>query len=470
MNEKILLISEVEGEEEALKNILGKDQYAITRIPFNGKVENALSDNNLPLILADFDLVRDRIDLFYNLQQSRSKACLILYGNNINSEELSQILQKGIYAYIPRTLLANRLKDTILGGLENRRAFIEILGMMDDLKELNTSLKIEKDALKKRNLELSFINRLSSEIAYDSNWDSILQRMIKAGLNKTLEYGLFGILFKMGSCWKLTLHMGKPENTSGLDLIVSNILERVNSGSDLSISEKEVELNYISMKNANHSSLHDINIIPLDLAGKTLGFILYKAGESGKESDENSALINTLTNMLPLSLKNAQEYYKLKEAAVTDSLTGVYNRKGLFDFLKKELSRAKRYKKPISFVITDMDDFKSVNDSMGHQAGDYALQEFAGILKESFREPDIVSRLGGDEFSILLPETNLSDAHSIMTRVIENLEQHTFEWGADKFKLKMSYGISNIEELTEENNSEELIRLADSRLYIDKAN
>ena len=105
---------------------------------------------------------------------------------------------------------------------------------------------------------------------------------------------------------------------------------------------------------------------------------------------------------------------------------------------------------------------------MGHQAGDYVLKEFASILKNSFRQPDIVSRFGGDEFSILLPETELSDAHSIMTRVMESLEEHTFEWGDQRFKLRMSYGISNSSELTEQNNSEELIRLADLRLYTDK--
>ena len=115
-----------------------------------------------------------------------------------------------------------------------------------------------------------------------------------------------------------------------------------------------------------------------------------------------------------------------------------------------------------------MDDFKKINDSMGHQAGDYVLRETALILKKSFRQPDIVSRFGGDEFSILLPETELSDAHSIMMRVMEYLEDHTFEWISQKFKVKMSYGISNSNELALQTSSEELIRLADSRLYLDK--
>jgi len=469
MTESILLISAAEGDKEKFKDILGNDQYDISRIPFNGKIEKTLSGNSRPLILADFDLIRDRINLFYDLQQGISKACLIFYGNNVTSEELSQILQNGIYAYIPREFLKERLKETILGGLENRRTFIEILEMMDNLKEFNNHLELEKESLKKRNQQLSFINRLSNEIAYDVNWDRILQRIIDVGLEITLEYRLFGLLFEMGSRWNLTLHMENPQNIDDRDEFTSDIIERVNSDYGQNISITDTDLNFISMNNSFPGNLHNFDLIPLNYAGKILGHIIYDAGESKKSSEEADVLLNTLANMLSLSLKNAQEYFKLKEAAVTDSLTGVYNRKGLFDFLEKELPRAERYKKSISFVMTDMEDFKRINDSMGHQAGDFALQEFASILKESFRQPDIVSRFGGDEFSILLPETELSDAHSIMMRVMENLENHTFEWDSQQFNLRMSYGISNSNELTKQNNSKELVRLADSRLYVDKA-
>ena len=468
MCDNVLIISEVEGEEEKFKGILGRDQYDITRIPFNGKVEKALKDDSLPLILVNFDLVRDKLDLFYDLQKSRSKACLIFYGDNIDSEELNNILHQGVYAFIPRRLLPERLGETILAGLENRRAFIEILKMMDDLKELNNRLEIEKESLKKRNQELSFINRLSSEISYDVNWDKILKRMIDAGLDKTMEYRIFGLLYKMGSRWKFTLHMEELKNISAHDRFVSDIIERVNLEFAQNISEADTDFDHISLSNCNTGDYNQIEITPLNLAGKTLGFIVYDAGNTDRMSDKTGVLIDTLANMLSLSLKNAQEYQSLKEASVTDILTGVYNRKGLFDFLEKELPRAERYNKPISFILADMDDFKGINDSMGHQAGDYVLREIAAILKKSFRQPDIISRFGGDEFSILLPETDLSDAHSIMKRVMKGLSEHTFEWGSRRFKLRMSYGISNSNELAERNNAEELIRFADSRLYANK--
>ena len=118
--------------------------------------------------------------------------------------------------------------------------------------------------------------------------------------------------------------------------------------------------------------------------------------------------------------------------------------------------------------MSDMDDFKSINDSMGHQAGDYVLRELAGTLKGSIRQPDIVARYGGDEFTILLPETTIDEAQMIMNRVSYNVEKHTYEWGSEKIKASMSYGISDTSELQEGDTEENLIKLADSRLLISK--
>ncbi len=465
MCENILLISDAAKDEEALKGLLNADQYRITRIPFNGKVEKALSDEGIPLIMADYDLIREKAHFFYSLQQGKSKACVIFYGQDVGSEELGTMLQQGIYAYIPRRFLKERVRDAVLGGLENRRAFIAILGMMESLKELNSSLESEKESLKKKNQELRFINRLSREISYDVGWDTILTRMISAGLDRALNYRLFGLLFKIGANWKLSLHMAGLSDFRERENFVKEILAKVNQKFNQAISEADTDFEFIPMNRHDSFGCNNMEIIPLILAGKILGFVIYEAGDSKGVKDETDVLINTLSNMLSLSLKNAQEYYRLKEASMTDALTGVYNRKGLFDFLEKELPRADRYKKSASLILADMDDFKGINDTMGHQAGDYVLMEYASILKKSFRRPDIVARFGGDEFAILLPETGLESAHAIMQRVIETLDQHTFEWGLNKFRVNISYGVSNSDELINHNDQDALIGLSDARLY-----
>lgn len=104
-------------------------------------------------------------------------------------------------------LLADRVYDTLIDGLENRKAFIEILAMMDDMKEINEKLEKEKTALRKRNKELDFINRLSYEVSYDLNWNRILSRMINAGLLEIIDSEAVSILYRLDSIWNFTCYL-----------------------------------------------------------------------------------------------------------------------------------------------------------------------------------------------------------------------------------------------------------------------
>jgi diguanylate cyclase (GGDEF)-like protein len=150
----------------------------------------------------------------------------------------------------------------------------------------------------------------------------------------------------------------------------------------------------------------------------------------------------------------------IRRLATTDGLTGVYNTRAFFEMLQNEMARSRRYNRPLSLIFLDIDNFKSVNDSYGHQTGDSVLAAVAAALRESVRRMDIVARLGGDEFSILLPETDDAAARTTVERVRENLGRKTAQKGCG---VTVSLGAVTCR--TIDCSADDIVRAADDLMY-----
>jgi diguanylate cyclase (GGDEF)-like protein/PAS domain S-box-containing protein len=149
--------------------------------------------------------------------------------------------------------------------------------------------------------------------------------------------------------------------------------------------------------------------------------------------------------------------------AITDYLTQIPNRRHFMNLAEIELRRAKRYHHPLSIVVIDFNGLKRINDTFGHLAGDRALSVFAKIVLQIIRDIDVMGRFGGDEFLLLLPETDLEHAYLVMDRIQEILASSPIFYGKKSFTLSISSGIASIDNWTD--TLEDLLDRADKALY-----
>ena len=214
------------------------------------------------------------------------------------------------------------------------------------------------------------------------------------------------------------------------------------------------------------SELMDIPVIMI--TAKVEGTDVKKALELGafdyirKPVDETDVVAR-----IHSALKYKEAFDRLKEMATKDGLTGVYNHSLLLDLFQKEAAKCERTKKTAAFVMIDIDYFKKVNDSYGHQTGDIVLKELVELINQCVRVSDIIGRYGGEEFSIVLSEVEEKDVYEICERIRASVEAYNFNIGNNNIKITVSIGIS-FKMYGDNLNSGQIVKKADDALYLAK--
>ncbi len=165
--------------------------------------------------------------------------------------------------------------------------------------------------------------------------------------------------------------------------------------------------------------------------------------------------------------ENQREQVELKRLAWIDPLTGVYNRRYLAEVSEKEFNRSRRYTRPISFMMIDIDKFKLINDQYGHAGGDSVLIAFAELARKLLREQDCFGRFGGEEFLVILPETTSDEAARVAERIRAEASGSTFQAGDSGVAITVSIGISTIDD--RDADLAACLKRADQALYQAKA-
>lgn len=209
------------------------------------------------------------------------------------------------------------------------------------------------------------------------------------------------------------------------------------------------------------SFLKDAVSVPITLEDKTVG-VLNLSNKRGAAFDYSDlALATVLANQAAIAIEKARLYEETRQKAISDGLTGLYNHTYFYESLESEFRRSKRYRRPLSLIILDIDDFKKYNDRFGHQIGDSALKVASDQLKKILRDSDIIARYGGDEFAAILPETDIFDAKTLAKRIYETFKKCSV--GDKTIPITASIGVASAPK--DAANPTDLIAKADMAMY-----
>jgi len=256
-------------------------------------------------------------------------------------------------------------------------------------------------------------------------------------------------------------HMKLPLGEQAGSLLAIGVLD----GMPLHLTSETIQ-NYRNDPIIQLLKIDELAIVPLKAKDRVNGIIIADNFITKRHiTKDDLRILIMLANQAGLAIENSQLYEITVISAHSDSLTGLWNH-GYFQYLlQSEAEKAKAMHTPLSLITIDIDDFKVYNDTLGHQAGDKILKETAQLLKNQSRKMDYVCRYGGEEFTIILPQTNKKDALLIAQRLRQDIEKHSFahEEILPGKKLTVSLGLASLPD--DAATPQELISYSDKTLY-----
>jgi diguanylate cyclase (GGDEF)-like protein len=212
--------------------------------------------------------------------------------------------------------------------------------------------------------------------------------------------------------------------------------------------------------------LPSLLVLPLVLRDRALGTLILGARRRHAFGDSVRPTLEVLASHLAVSLANARAVHELEMMATTDGLTGLLNKRAMLEAAEQKITAAARFDKKLSVLVIDIDHFKKVNDTWGHDVGDVVIKGLGEILKRQKRATDMVARFGGEEFIVLCEETNDKGAMLLAERIREELEKTAFHTEKASIKVTCSVGIATLSDGVK--SWETMFKAADDALYVSK--
>jgi len=405
------------------------------------------------------------------MPKSRRKACrameslrrILVVPEEAEPVETEQVLAEGFLTAVRAPLTRYSVRDALL-------RVRELDSLSADLRRKTDEVMLERELLERKSNHLSFLNRVLSRASASLDTATILSKA-KTDLRYLLPVDVLCAVFwnraadGPGLEAEMYMHclMGPEENNAWQE-VLSAAAERL-GGSPVS------DFRQICLTPGGHMRLTPpptggrLLMLPMAAGGESFGCLALMTKKGLRLAKDQVQTLNAAVNHLALALRNALLFRQVKSMADHDGLTKIGNRRRFEERLEEEAQRHGRYDQPLSLILMDLDHFKCINDTYGHQAGDVVLRGTASLLVESLRSSDFPARYGGEEFAVILPHTSRDQAALLAERIRTRVEERNFDECKGEVRLTLSAGVAA---LAPGAHGRDLVSLADQALYLAK--
>ncbi|MBF8275044.1 MAG: Response regulatory protein [Candidatus Brocadiaceae bacterium] len=382
-------------------------------------------------------------------------------------------IQTGADAYLSKDSVQSTLLKTMDELLVKKERVALPHSLIRESSSLNAIDVVSKvnDLLDKKLFEATVLYEMCTLVEKGIDDFPGIVEVVIGMLSKILEFKVAAIIVKEEhnvECFFKPNHPVSKEYLRKFREYINKYLTEY--GIDLSSDELTTILDKEMIKDAVDVNEQQISyfVVPIKYADNLGGVIILAQSDVDKIPSKEEGFFRTVIKEGYVIIQNAWLYSRIRNLAITDSLTGIYNRGFFYAGLCKEFARTSRLNLPLTFLLLDIDFFKKINDTFGHLQGDDVLRKVAMILKKNIRVYDALGRYGGEEFSIILPEAKLRDGCGLADRIRREIEKFNFGTENKALKCTISIGVSSCPD-AEIKTIEDLVRKADNALYKAKA-
>ncbi|MDH5655283.1 MAG: diguanylate cyclase [Spirochaetia bacterium] len=359
-------------------------------------------------------------------------------------------------------LLIQKAMDSFGEGEKNARVALET---GDEFEKLAEGFNSMADGISRREARLQKHYEVTKLLMSTLNFDDLISKILKVVLEVTeSNMGIVYLVDEKKENLIPRAQIGTQKDVSELDIkegypgIAYEQKKYILINLDENYSSEKIELG------AFKAIPRQMAFIPVIYSDEVMGVLVL--GRLKEYSAEDTMLFEYLAGQVSIALDNAILHKKVQELSITDNLTNLNNRHYLNKRLDEIWNFCVRHKQDMSIILADLDNFKKINDTYGHDKGDEVLKAVAGVFKTSARIEDVVARYGGEEFVVVLSNTDESHASEFARRILESVRELKFAWN-DYKKITLSIGIASYPNNSMKEASE-LVRAADMAMYASK--